>query len=199
MKTENHTADRVLIILLKEPFATHTATSIAKSLNITRQGIWKTLNKLSENKLINLESVGNTKTSTATMKLNWINPVTEKTLSLILTKEYLKQQRWRVNFAELENNVKFLILFGSILNNPKEANDIDILAVVNKKKFKAIEEIIVNAQQTQLKKIHLVDLTEIEFSQELKKTNKAYIDIVKKGVILYGQDNFIQFMRYLQK
>ena len=47
MKTENHTADRVLSILLKEPFAMHTATSIAKSLSITRQGIWKTLNKLS--------------------------------------------------------------------------------------------------------------------------------------------------------
>ena len=133
------------------------------------------------------------------MKLNWFNPVTEKTLSLILTKESIKQQRWRVNFAELENNVKFLILFGSILNNPKEANDIDIFAVVNKKKFKAIEEIIVKVQQTQLKKIHLVDLTEIEFSQELKKTNKAYIDTVKKGVILYGQDNFIQFMKDLQK
>ena len=199
MKTENLTSDRILSILLKEPFAMHTATSIAKSFNITRQGIWKTLNKLAENKLINLESVGDAKTSTATMKLNWFNPVTEKTLSLILTKESLKQQRWRVNFAELENNASFLILFGSILNNPKEANDIDILAVVNKKKFKAIEEITAKVQQTQLKKIHLVDLPEIEFSQELTKTNKAYIDVVKKGVILYGQNNFIQFMRDLQK
>ena len=199
MKTENHTADKVLSILLKETFAMHTATSIAKALNITRQGIWKTINKLAENKLINLEYVGDAKTSTATMKLNWPNPVTEKTLSLILTKESLKQQRWRVNFAELEKNVKFLVLFGSILNNPKEVNDIDIIAVVNKKKFKAVEEITAKAQQTQIKKIHLVDLTEREFGQELKKTNNAYIDAIKKGVILYGQDNFIQFMRDLQK
>ena len=199
MKTENRTADRVLVILLKEPFAMHTVTSIAKALNITRQGIWKTLNKLAENKIINLEYVGNAKTSTATMKLNWINPITEKTLSLILTKESLKQQRWRVNLAELGNNASFLILFGSILNNSKEAKDIDILAVVNKKKFKVIEEITSKVQQTQLKNIHLVDLTEREFSQELKKPNKAYLDAVKKGVILYGQDNFIQFMRDLQK
>ena len=199
MKTENHTADKVLSILLKEPFAMHTATSLAKVLNITRQGIWKTISKLAENNLINLEYVGGAKTSTATMKLNWLNPVTEKTLSLILTKESLKQQRWRVNFAELEKNVKFLVLFGSMLNNQKEANDIDILAVVNKKKFKAVEEITAKAQQTQIKKIHLVDLTDREFGQELKKTNNAYIDAIKKGVILYGQDNFIQFMRYLQK
>ena len=177
----------------------HTATSIAKALNITRQGIWKTLNKLAENKLINLEHVGDGKTSTATMKLNWLNPITEKTLSLLLTKESLKQQRWRVNFAELENNVNFLILFGSILNNTKEANDIDILAIVNKKKFKAVEEIVIKVQRTQLKKIHIIDLTELEFSQELKKTNKVYLDAVKKGVILYGQDNFIQFIMGLQK
>ena len=199
MKTENHTADMVLSILLKEPFAMHTATSIAKSLRITRQGIWKTLNKLAEDKLINLEPVGDAKTSTATMKLNWLNPVTEKMLSLILTKESLKQQRWRVNFAELENNASFLILFGSILNNQKEANDIDILAIENKKNFKAVEEIVIKVQQTQLKKIHIVDLTEIEFSQELKKPNKVYLDAVKNGVILYGQDNFIQFIRGLQE
>ena len=199
METENRTEDRVLSILLKEPFAMHTATSIAKYLNITRQGIWKTLNKLAENKLINLESVGDAKTSTATIKLNWTNPITEKTLSLILTKESVKQKRWRVNFAELENNVNFLILFGGILNNQKEANDIDILAIVNKKKFKAVEEIVIKVQQTQLKKIHIIDLTEIEFSQELKKPNKIYLDAIKKGIILYGQDNFIQFMRDLQK
>ena len=199
METENRTEDRVLSILLKEHFAMHTATSIAKYLNITRQGIWKTISKLAENKLISLESVGDAKTSAATMNLNWPNPITEKTLSLILTKESIKQQRWRVNFAELENNVTFLILFGSILNNQKEANDIDILAVVNKKKFKAVEEITAKAQQTQIKKIHLVDLTEREFSQELKKANNAYIDAIKKGVILYGQDNFIQFMINMKK
>lgn len=199
METKNNTADRIMSILLKEPFARHTATSIAAALKITRQGTWKTLNKLAEHKLIDLEFIGNAKTSTATIKLNWSNPATEKTLSLILTKESLKQQRWRVNFAGLENSVNFLMLFGSILNNPKEANDIDILAIVNKKKFKAVEEIVLKVQQTQVKKIHLVDLTEKEFSQELKNKNEVYIDAVKKGVVLYGYDNFINFIRGLQK
>lgn len=199
MGTESHTSDRVLSILLKEPFVMHTATSIAKSLNITRQGTWKILNRLAKNKLINLEFVGKAKTSTATIKLNWPNPATEKTLSLILTNESLKQQRWRVNFAEIENDVNFLILFGSILNNPKEANDIDLLAIVKKKKFKMVEELIIKAQQSLLKKVHLVDLTEREFGQELRKPNKAYLDAIKKGAVLYGHDDFIRFMKGLQK
>jgi len=198
MKMESHTADRVLSILVKEPFKIHTATSLAKSLNITRQGIWKTLNKLSEGSLIKLEPVGDAKTSAVTIKLNWLNPLTEKTLSLLLTKESLKHQRWRVNFEELEKAAKFLMLFGSVLNNPKGANDTDIMAVVNKKNFKAVEEIVAKVQQTQLKKIHMVDLTEAEFIQELKKPNMAYIDAVKRGIVLYGQDTFIKFMRNLK-
>ena len=199
MKTDKITSERVLAILLKESFAIHTATSIAKPLGITRQGIWKILNKLEENNLVRLEFVGKTRTSTATIKLDWANPITERTLSLLLMKESLKLQRWRSNFAELENNTDFLILFGSILINPKEANDIDILAIADRKNFKTVEEIIIKIQQSQLKKIHLIDLTVDEFSYELKKPNKSYLDAVKKGIILYGQDSFVQFIRNLQK
>jgi len=199
METENNTSNRILSILLKEPLSIHTATSLSKALNITRQGIWKTLNKLAESKLVSLESTNDTKTSTTIIKLNWDNPVTEKTLSLFLTKESLKQQRWRVDFSELKEKVHFLVLFGSILSNSRGANDIDLLAAVNKKNFKIVEEITAKAQQTQIKKIHLIDLTINEFNNELKKHNKAYIDLVKKGIILYGQDNFIQFIKQLQK
>ena len=38
-----------------------------------------------------------------------------------------------------------------------------------------------------------------EFENELKRKNKAFIDAIKKGIILFGQENFIKFMRGLQK
>ena len=193
MDTNNK--EKILELLLKEPFEVHTATSIAEALKITRQGVWKTLNKLEDNDLINLNPISKAKTSATSINLNWSNPVTEKNLSLTLTKESLKQHRWMVNFKELESKTHFLILFGSILNKPKEANDIDIIAVTSKKSFKAIEEEIMKIQKTQLKKIHLIDLTKEEFNQELKKHNKAYIEAVTKGVVLYGQDNFIKFIK----
>jgi len=198
METQN-TTNKILMMLLKEPLMEHTATSLSKILSITRQGIWKTLNKLSYEKLVSLRSVADTKKSAMNIKLNWENPVTAKTLSLLLTKESLDYERWKFNFAELENNVKFLILFGSILINPKEAKDIDVFAIVDKKNFKAIDEKILKIQTTQLKKIHLIDLTESEFSQELKRPNKAYVDALKKGIILFGQENFIKFIRGLEK
>ena len=40
----------------------------------------------------------------------------------------------------------------------------------------------------------LLYLEKLEFKDELKKQNKAYIDALKKGIILFGQDNFIKFI-----
>lgn len=199
METENQTSEKVLTALIKEPFSMHTVTSLANALGITRQGLWKTVNKLLVNKMITITQIGKTKKSTFTISLNWSNPLTEKTLSLLLTREALKQERWRVNFSELERNVGFLILFGSILNSPKEAGDIDLLAMVeNPKNFGEIDKIILKIQITQIKKIHLIDLTEAEFAEELKKQNKAYLEALKKGTVLYGQENFIKFIRRIQ-
>jgi len=199
MGTRKKTTEQILMILLKEPFMRHTATSLAKTLNITRQGLWKSLNKLAESKLIVLEPVGNTKKSAVTVKVEW-SPVAIKTLSLLLTKESSEYERWTVNFAELENYSSFVILFGSILNNSKKADDIDILAILsNKHNFKQIDESISKIQKTQARKIHLIELTEREFMKELKSRNKAYLDALKKGVVLFGQDNYTKFIEETTK
>ncbi len=200
MGTINKTTERILMMLLKEPFMRYTATSLAKALNITRQGLWKSLNKLAESKLVILEPIGNTKKSAVTINLQWKNPITIKTLSLLLTKESSEYERRRSNFAELENYTSFTILFGSIINSPKEAGDIDILAIVtNKNSFKPIGEAVSRMQKTQAKRIHLIDLTEEEFKGELKKQNKAYIAALKNGIVLFGQDNYIKFIEEIIK
>lgn len=200
MGTINKTTERVLMILLKEPFMKHTATSLAKTLNITRQGLWKTLNKLAESKLIILEAIGSTAKSAVNIKIQWKNQVAIKTLSLLLTKESSEYERWRANFAELEKYTIFTILFGSIIHTSKKANDIDILAIVtDKKSFKPISEVVSRMQKTQAKRIHLIDLTEEEFKEELKKQNKAHLNALKKGIVLFGQDNYIKFIEGITK
>lgn len=199
VKTEKARKD-ILKVLFKEFLVEHTITSLSDKINITRMGIWKALKALEEDKIVILTPIGKGKTSTYSIKLNWENPLLERTLAVILLEEAIDNQKWISNFAELEDKVGFLVLFGSILHNPKEANDIDIIAVLdNKGKFKQIDEIIAKIQKTQAKKIHLIDLAKKEFKEELKKQNKAYIDALKKGVILFGQDNFIKFIRSLKE
>ena len=153
----------ILKTLLKDIGQKHTVTSIAKQRNISRIGSWKILKELEKEKLIVMNSIGTEKTSVKEISLNWDNPLTEKILALILTEDALKQTKWRYNFKELEKHAGFIILFGSILHSPKQADDIDILNIVaDKKSFINIDKIISKAQITQSKKIHAINLTKKE-------------------------------------
>lgn len=199
METDNNASEKIMKILLKEFYLNHTVSSLAQKLVMSRVGIWKILKRLESSKLIMLSSIGNGKTSTYIVKLNWDNIIVEKKLAFLLSEDAVKQERWRFNFAELEKYVSFLLLFGSILHSPKEARDIDLFAVIHKRKeFKTIDKIILKIQVTQSKKLHCIDLTESEFEQELNNKNKAYFDALAKGVILYGQENFIRLIKRLQ-
>ena len=190
----------ILKILLKDISKRHTVTSLSKEREISRVGSWKLLKELEKENLIILTPIGPEKTSVLEVSLNWDNPILEKTLALLLTEDALKQNKWRYNFKELENHVSFLILFGSILHSPKEANDIDVLNLVsNEKSFVKIGKIITEIQITQNKKIHAINLTGKELKHELKDKNKAYIEALKKGVVLFGQENFIKFIKETSK
>jgi len=194
-----NTSKKIALILLKDFSKTHTITSLAKELDMSRVGIWKILKQLQSEQFIKLTSVGLGKTSTSIIHLNWENVIVKKSLSLYLTEEAIKQRRWQLNFASLEKIADFLILFGSILHYPKEAKDIDIIIISQKRKFIKIQKIIDKIQKTQIKEIHLINLTETEFKKELKKSNKAFIDAIKKGSVLFGQEKFIQFMEGKQQ
>src|SRR3989344_7765433 len=192
---KNKTNTEILKILLKQFTIKWTITSLAKEAKVSRVGAWKALKKLEAEKLVFLSPLGEVKTSTFSISLNWENPILEKRLSLILAEDALKNQRWLNNFKELEGKLDFLILYGSIVNFPKEAKDIDILEVVsNKNKFKEIEEAIQKMQKTQSKKIHSENFTQTEFKEVLRKQNKIFIDAIKKGIVLFGQEKFIRFV-----
>ena len=195
METIKKTPQRIMLVLLKALIVKYTATSLSKELKMSRWGIWKILKKLESEELITIESLGTGKTSTRTIKLNWNNVLTEKVLALYLAQEALKYKRWRFNFEKLEKEVEFLILFGSILQSPKQANDIDILGVTKENKIGKIGNIVLKIQQTQNKKIHSINFTKKELKQELKERNKAFIDAIKEGIVLFGQEKFVRFMK----
>jgi len=188
----------LLLLLLKDFSSIHSISSIAKKLGSSRVGVWKVIKKLEEEKLVKIESVGSGKTSTQIIGINWDNSIVEKTLILYLSEEAEKQKRWIVNFSRLQGLANFTILFGSIIHSPKEANDIDILCVSEKTNLNKIQKTIDETQKTQAKKIHSINFTKFEFKKELEKPNKAFIGAVKKGVVLFGQENFIQFIKEIK-
>jgi len=189
------TKEKILSFLLREN--EQTATQLSEQLKISRQAVWKLLKKLIKEEILSSRQLDNKQKSVKIINLNFKNPLLKKTLSLILTKEAIENERWVQNFAELEKLTDFVLLFGSILTNPKQANDIDLLIIPKKKKFKEVEKEILEIQKVQLKKIHAIQLTNEEFYKEIKNKNKAYLDAIKKGIVLFGQENFIKQMEKL--
>ena len=186
---------RILKLLLKDFTIKPTITVLSKEIDMSRVGTWKVLKKLETEQLIFLSSVGEGKTSTYNILLNWKNPLLVKTLALALTEESIKNPRWLSNFKELESKLDFLLIYGSIIHSPKEANDIDLLGIISKKNFLLIEEIIKKIQKTQIKKIHSENFTQTEFKEEIKKPNKIFLEAIKKGVVIFGQEKFIKFIK----
>ena len=198
MVTINDAGREVLLILCKDFSRMYSITYLAGEVNMSRVGMWKVIKNLKEEKLITLLPIGKGKTGVSVVRLNWDNIILKKALELYLIEESEQQERWKFNFSELEEITNFSIIYGSILKSAEKTNDIDIINIAKKKDFIKIQNTLDKAQKTQAKKIHTINFTSEEFKQELIKENKAFIDALKKGVILFGQENFIKFMEQIQ-
>ena len=65
-----------------------------------------------------------------------------------------------------------------------------MLVVSKKSEFKKIKGIIKERNILTNKKIHLIQQTEEDFKHDFKLKNKVIVDIIKKGIVLYGQEEY---------
>jgi len=84
------------------------------------------------------------------------------------------------------------ILFGSVLNKHKEAKDIDILLITNKRKFLKLKKEINEINLLNIKKLHPVYQTKDDFKENLKK-DKIVLNAIK-GIIIFGEDVIIRLL-----
>ena len=120
--------------------------------------------------------------------MNLNNPVACKEIEMALTIEAQNYKRWLEEFRDLEDKAEFAILFGSILINEKHANDIDILVVSEPKNFKNIKKIINERKKVSNKRIHLILQNPKDFKRDIMEKNRATIEIIKRGIALFGQE-----------
>ena len=198
MVTINGVSREVLLILCKDFSRMHSITYLAREVNMSRVGMWKVIKNLKEEELITLTPISKGKTSVSVVRLNWDNIILKKALELYLTEESEQQRRWKFDFKDLEKEFDFLILFGSILHSPKTAKDIDILGIASKKRnSEKIGDNLLKIKKKQILPVHDIIITNKELLKELSKPNRAYLEIIKKGVVLYGQDKYISFIKKL--
>lgn len=61
--------------------------------------------------------------------------------------------------------------------------------------FVEIGKSVIKLQKVQAKKIHSINFTNAELEHELKNKNMASIDAIRKGIVLFGHEKFIRFVK----
>jgi hypothetical protein len=181
---------KVLLFLLRNFNGSNTVSSISNEFSMNRVGIWRLLKKLEFQDYIKLTSIDNRKTSTYLVKLNWNNALLDKLLSFYLTDEAIKEKKWFQKLKGLERVVEFLILYIP----EDESQKITIISVIPNKKIKIYHT---PGELGEERDINTINLTELEFIQEFTKKNQDFIGQINNGMVLFGQERFIQIMKQI--
>ena len=188
MKLSNE--QKIIKILFKDFLILYNSRSISKLIGITHAGAFKILIKLEERGIVKHIKIGKAKI----YSLNIDNPVADKEIEMALTIEAQNYEKWLEEFKELKNKANFVILFGSIIKNEESARDIDILVIAEKDKFVEIKRVISERNKISNKKIHLILQNPEEFKKDVNNKNKVMIEIIKTGIVLFGQDKIRQML-----
>lgn len=184
--TENE--KRALLVLLKDAFTYHNSNSLSKKLNISRVGSMKILKKLEENNILKTINIG----KSIVYKINFNDDYVCDVMTFLLSDESNDYKRWKNEFKELFNKNRIVIIFGSALINYSKANDIDLL-VIGQENF--LMNIINEKQKILSKKIHLINITNKEFLNNLDEKQKSIVEIIKTGIVLYGQSKYVELLK----
>jgi biotin operon repressor len=177
----------ILLHLFKNPSTRHTISSLTEKLERSKVGIWKTVKNLEKEGFVILSPIELLRRKVYTVSLNWDNYLVEKTLGMYLISEALDYEDWTKHFNNLGNVLDFLILC-------KEDDKDKIIGITQKGKFIRIQKPL-NLQDLKGKEIVTSSVTSLDFMHGLKNNREESINAVKDGVVLFGQEKFIQFMK----
>lgn len=179
---------KILSILFKDRKANHNSRTISKLIGISHPGAFKLMKRMEKEQLIIPERIG----KAVIYKPNLKSPLVIKKIELALMQEAKLHKRWLYEFESIGKMSKFVILFGSILRNEKEAHDVDLLVIAEKENYKKIKEIVYEKNVILIKKVHLLFQRKEDFKLDLKNNHKVILDAIKTGVVLYGQEEFVK-------
>lgn len=188
--------NEVLLTLFKDFSKDYNANSLSKRVGITPRGALKILKNLQKQHLLISKQFG----KAVFYKVNLDDYYTFRTIETLLIYEAReKAPRWLSEFKELFKDVEIVIIFGSIIKEPKRANDIDLLLVFTQKKMKPVKHFINEKNKILLKPIHPVIQSPNDIKKNLKKKDPVVLNALRKGYVLYGHDKLIEVVKNIQK
>jgi DNA-binding Lrp family transcriptional regulator len=182
----------IINLVLRNPSSPHNINQISRTLKISVGSAHKIIKELEKKGVVRSTKLGNA----IYYRLNF-NKETIKITSLILAEQ--KQITFQSPLIKLYGKeiekikAKIIILFGSILEKKEKAGDIDVLFIIPKKEdAKRIYHKCSEISMLKTKQIVPLILTEKDLKEKIEKQEKLILDIIKKGVVLFGEENFIK-------
>jgi DNA-binding Lrp family transcriptional regulator len=189
--TENEA--RTIEFLIRNFSKEYNINQLAKELNISPGGMFKILKKLKTQGFLTEKKLGNN----IFYKINYNSQDALDTCTFSLTEKrttpYIRA--WMKDLEKLKPKTKLAILFGSILKKDRKARDIDILLVFDKRNLKDVENLIDRINRIKSKKIHAIYQTREDLLKNIKKRDKAILEEVRTGVILWGRNFLVEVIK----
>ncbi len=191
MTTLTQKERETLLILFKEYTTFYNANSISKILNISHVGAQKIFKRLRNENLVISKTIG----KSITYKLNFNEVYVSQLLTFLLANEANNFKRWKEEFKELFKKDRIVLFFGSAIKDYTHAHDIDIMIVLKNKEVRKVNKILKKKEEILPKQLHAIKLNHQDLLNNLKKRDKAFLDIIKNAVILDGQDKYVGIMK----
>jgi len=170
---------------------------IARELKISVGSAYKILKSLEKKGVLTSQRVGNGIYYALSLDNKEAENITELVLMESRNKSLAKNSYpsiYAKDLKDAEKLSKAIILFGSILDT-KDAKDIDVLFIIDKGKSKAVEDFCMKLSNLRPKRVNPLLMTMVDFKANIKKQDKVIVDILKKGIILFGEEVIINTLR----
>jgi|SRR3989338_589975 len=180
-----------ILLLFKDYTVFYNANSISKRLGISHVGAQKIFKRLLQENLVISKTIG----KSIIYKLNFGNDYVTHILTFLLADEANKFKRWKEEFKELFKEGRIVMLFGSVIKNYTHANDIDIIVVIKNNEIREVNAALKKKEEILPKKLHAIKLNHQDLLENLKNKNKAFVDIIKNAIVIYGYDTYAGLMK----
>ena len=166
---------------------------IARRLDISPQGSMKILRKLHAMQLALPEISKNG----IFYKPDLREESSKKLFEFILLKKGMDNYAkvYAVDLKQLQPYALGCVLFGSVLEKGKDARDIDVLLIIEKSQFKELNKHLNEFKEMSAKKIHDIMVAPAELKEGILKKQPVFLDILKKGAILWGAQYFVEAVK----
>ncbi len=180
---------RMILTSFKEDYSIN---EIARQCHLSPNGALKILKKLEKAGILKIKKIANI----ISYRINFENDKTKSILELSLIPELEGKLKFRFDdLKPLQEIVDICIIFGSYIDSKKSPQDIDIMFIIKESYFNKYKSLGNKIFQTMPIKVHEVLQTETDLKENIEKKDKVLIEILKKGIVLWGQDKLLNIIK----